>query len=987
MAKPLLLVNDSDGSLTDLAAHLEIEGYQPTVILGNDDPVEQFEKLLPELIFISLLSPGALITCEGIREHLEGAIVPIIFVGDGNQEISTAAGALAHGGDFYLPLPLQVDKAVRKVLTYVGPGDSGSDDEADGGDTSIDLPAQKSISEQAEELAMEAKGFDDEDTSPTESDLFGDEDTSVGDGGSDENNNGGSDENNNGGSDENDNDADSEIADVQNDFNDVTVPNAKLPEFDFTEEEEEEEESDMGTASDDLLKQIAEAEEEAESQGVEEESKRLEAKRAAEAESQEVEEESKRLEAKRAAEAKAEAAAERELAKKQEAQKAKREEAEQELQKKSDDEEKLRKKIQDEIREKIALEEAQREIERAEEEKRQGEAKREEAERAAQEEIKRQAELEKAEEEKRLELAEQEAQEKFEREEAERAAQAEIENRIAEEKAEEQRKLELQAQEKLEEEEAQREAQEEIERQATVQEAEEQQQREQAERAAQEEIERQATAQEAEEQQQREQAERAAQEEIERQAAAQEAEKQQQREQAERAAQEEIERQAAAQEKTETELPQNHAETDAELRARIEAEVRERMRLEAEASSTAGNSTGPDGAPATSTTAEAKRPDPLPPARNLENETREQRRDQHRTARPPISQPTLLEGEFGEGADIATVIARMSMEQVTGRIDFRSELRNGTIFMIRGEAVAMESTQVFDRMEEYLYRTGKITRAQYNDIRVKRFDTSRQIAAHLVAEKFIKGNELFGVVRGHQEDVYYGLFELPEGSFHFYKEEVNEDDRVPLGKDPEAMITEAIRRKYLMPRLRALLGSSSSILTIPEGGAEPDYDRLDLSTDERQIAKFADGTRSIEDIIFSTGLESQEVYATLTALFCLGYMTISVRGIEGVGADGASSIDSIDTGRIKEKLQHCNRMDYFEILGVSHGATSYEVEKAYDLHSRDFEPGRFSEQIRRDYHNELQDIQDILRDAKQVLKNEHLRDAYAGNLSRRMVAP
>ncbi|MEE8410278.1 MAG: DUF4388 domain-containing protein, partial [Myxococcota bacterium] len=315
----------------------------------------------------------------------------------------------------------------------------------------------------------------------------------------------------------------------------------------------------------------------------------------------------------------------------------------------------------------------------------------------------------------------------------------------------------------------------------------------------------------------------------------------------------------------------------------------------------------------------------------------------------------------------------------TGRIDFTSDNRQKTIFFERGGPVDAYSSQIFDRMEEYLYREGKITRAQYQDVRVKGLRNPRKIGAYLVTEGFLKPNELFDAVRGHLMAVVFGVFEWEEGSYGFMPERVEEDDRVTLDIDPRALIVEGIRRKYLMTRLMNRLGAPSSLLA-PRPEATLDAEALGLTGEEKQVARLLDGTRSIEDLVFSTELPAQRVYQVLTALVTVGYAEVRVRGVEGIAEDGTSASDAIDRQRIREKLEQVRKLDYFQVLGMPHAATPYEIDLAYERVMHEFESNRFSETIRREMQEDLQEIERVIDDARQVLHNESLRDAYARHL-------
>ncbi|MEL6548248.1 MAG: hypothetical protein AAFQ82_26715, partial [Myxococcota bacterium] len=85
MDKSILLVDDERRSLDRLADALEEKGYAPVAISYDEQPEGQFEIVQPELVFLALGSPRTFEVCEAIRDIPDGAIVPILFVGHGEE--------------------------------------------------------------------------------------------------------------------------------------------------------------------------------------------------------------------------------------------------------------------------------------------------------------------------------------------------------------------------------------------------------------------------------------------------------------------------------------------------------------------------------------------------------------------------------------------------------------------------------------------------------------------------------------------------------------------------------------------------------------------------------------------------------------------------------------------------------------------------------------------------------------------------------------
>src|SRR4051812_27975424 len=110
MPKSILVLDDPASSLAELVQALGKAGYAPVLVDDGEDPSVRFDQLEPEMLFLSLGHAAAIPTCEAIREKPEGAIVPIIFVGNGSQAVKSPADALAQGGDFYFGLPVDLKK-------------------------------------------------------------------------------------------------------------------------------------------------------------------------------------------------------------------------------------------------------------------------------------------------------------------------------------------------------------------------------------------------------------------------------------------------------------------------------------------------------------------------------------------------------------------------------------------------------------------------------------------------------------------------------------------------------------------------------------------------------------------------------------------------------------------------------------------------------------------------------------------------------------
>ena len=353
-----------------------------------------------------------------------------------------------------------------------------------------------------------------------------------------------------------------------------------------------------------------------------------------------------------------------------------------------------------------------------------------------------------------------------------------------------------------------------------------------------------------------------------------------------------------------------------------------------------------------------------------------------REVRPGRSLTPLVpeQGELGRDHDVAALFYDLWRLSVTGRVDLVSGAKRVRLVIEGGVPVHVVSSEVYDRIEEYLLRHGKLTRTQYQELRLKQIEGARQVGSHLVSAGHLKAAELFPAVRGHLVEVVWGLFEWQDGVYQYLPERAVTDDIVALDLETPSLLAEGIRRKYVLSRLVARVGAPSSLLA-PLGESAVSVDALGLTPDEASVARLVDGTRSIEDMVHGARLSEELVYRVLTMLLAVGWARVVVRGIEGVDAEGRSTEDAVDRQRIRDRLEQVRELDYFQLLGVTSTATAYELERACDRALEEIGSGRFSAVVQRDLRDELSEITEVLNEARRVLSQEALRGAYARHMA------
>ena len=276
--------------------------------------------------------------------------------------------------------------------------------------------------------------------------------------------------------------------------------------------------------------------------------------------------------------------------------------------------------------------------------------------------------------------------------------------------------------------------------------------------------------------------------------------------------------------------------------------------------------------------------------------------------------------------DIAKIFVELHKEGFSGRIDFSQGNIHKQVFLDKGELVGARSNADEDRYEGHLLRSGKITRARYQRLRLDNIDHPRLLAASLVESGDLRSNESFPSVREHLTEVFASLFEWEKGSYDIGREMLGEDEVIRLSSRMPALVAEAVRRKYDLSRLTTILGPPGTLLGPSTDESTISIDTVELDSRERSVMRLFDSSRSLEDIIFSTGLGPNRVYQVAAILSLTGHIQTLMRDHRGFDLDLANGVDA---RRIEARLVDVRHQDYFAVLGLRSNATEYEVERAY----------------------------------------------------------
>ncbi|HSN15402.1 MAG TPA: DUF4388 domain-containing protein, partial [Anaeromyxobacteraceae bacterium] len=299
-----------------------------------------------------------------------------------------------------------------------------------------------------------------------------------------------------------------------------------------------------------------------------------------------------------------------------------------------------------------------------------------------------------------------------------------------------------------------------------------------------------------------------------------------------------------------------------------------------------------------------------------------------------------------------------------------------TLYFEAGRLVGATSSSPLERIEEVALRLGMLTRDQYRAAAgVVASLPTRRAAVLLLERGYIKPDELTALVRRRTEEVLFGVFADEGARFKWTAEHVPADERTTLERDTLALAVEGVRRRWLEGRVDAVLGGPGTLLSPVQDG--PPIADLGLSTAERRLVQLADGLRTLDEILASSPVDPLTARQVLAALTLIGVLAVRVLQ---AGRPASAAATAIDLARVRDKLDQVRRADYFAILGVARSCTPHEVRDAADRLLADFDPRRYAGHGDDDLVARVEEIRRVLLDAREVLADDELREAYVEGL-------
>lgn len=157
----------------------------------------------------------------------------------------------------------------------------------------------------------------------------------------------------------------------------------------------------------------------------------------------------------------------------------------------------------------------------------------------------------------------------------------------------------------------------------------------------------------------------------------------------------------------------------------------------------------------------------------------------------------MLQGISPQGnikeTDLAQVLMHMQEEKVTGVLRLARHEVEKSLFLKEGRIVYATSTLPEDRLGEILFRTGRITKRQFEHAVSLLQPGGKRLGAIVVEQGYLTPKDLFEGLKDQVKEIIYSLFLWEDGPYQVMAQDLPKN-AIPLHLDMVDLVSEALKR-------------------------------------------------------------------------------------------------------------------------------------------------------------------------------------------------
>ena len=329
--------------------------------------------------------------------------------------------------------------------------------------------------------------------------------------------------------------------------------------------------------------------------------------------------------------------------------------------------------------------------------------------------------------------------------------------------------------------------------------------------------------------------------------------------------------------------------------------------------------------------------------------------------------------------------------KMTGTAVFTRNAEEKKIYFKDGNIVFASSNLNEDRLGEYLLRTGKLTREQFDKSSEIVIRTRKKLGAVLFEMGVLSAKDLVDQVKLQVKQIILTLFNWGDGRYQFNSGPLPVSEIIPLNMSAGDLILDGVRELAW----KGVRESLPSLNTVLRPATNPSFlsQNAHLDRDQQEVFSLMNGDASIKELILRSGLGDLNTLKAIYALLALRMVDaadekaetkeIVTETIREAAARVAKPMEQrlpTDASATREMIlnafESMARQNHYELLGVSRGDTPQEIKKAYLIEAKRFHPDRHFDPGMDNLKEKLDALYNRIHEAYETLSIQDARNQY-----------
>lgn len=332
--------------------------------------------------------------------------------------------------------------------------------------------------------------------------------------------------------------------------------------------------------------------------------------------------------------------------------------------------------------------------------------------------------------------------------------------------------------------------------------------------------------------------------------------------------------------------------------------------------------------------------------------------------------------------DAARALAEVIRKRFSGALAVESDAGIRRMVLRDGDFVLAASAVHNESLLAFLVQRGDLSADLLQSLGRRLPAYGRHAGAALIAHGHLRQDDLWPVLRSHAEWLLATVIGIERGSASASREippRLEAEPAVFGGATGAEVFVEVMRRAVSPSAAIEALGGSAARLT--DGPHPTLLSECALSDVEQRLVSQAKATQLSELL---DRAPTADLPAVLLALVELGVLEALAApqpvAAAAAAASPARDFDQYDEdalrARVRARRALVDEGDYFALLGVSSGATGYDIRRAYLELRREFEPSRALTANTADLLTDVELIVEVIDEAYDILKDDVRRERY-----------